>query len=299
MMLLGELAALGTSLCWSGGTILFSIAGRLIGSYNVNKLRILVAAFFLTTLLMLRFGTLFPTGFNQHVLIYLALSGIVGLSIGDTFYFRCLVILGPRQGSLMMSLAPVMTAFLAFLFIGERLSLMALAGIGVTLAGVSWVTTDRKNAAAIDNREGSKALGILMGIGGAAGQAGGLILAKQGMGADFDPMSATWIRMISAALAIWIVAVSRGETKATLSALRTRGAGYAIIGAAFLGPTIGVWLSLVAVQNTQAGIAATLMSLPPVLVIPLTMIIHKEHPTWRSVLGAIIAVIGVAMLFIE
>lgn len=298
-MVLGELAALGTSLCWSGGTILFSIAGRLIGSYNVNKLRILVAACFLTIILLLRFGTVFPTGLTQHVVIYLTLSGIVGLSIGDTFYFRCLVILGPRQGSLMMSLAPLMTALLAFIFLGEWLSLMAIAGIFVTLAGVSWVTTDRKNDTAVDNREGSKALGILMGVGGAAGQAGGLILAKHGMGTDFDPMSATWIRMISAAIAIWIVAVSRGETKTTLAALRTRGATYAIMGAAFLGPTIGVWLSLMAVQLTQAGIAATLMSLPPILVIPLTMIIHKERPTWRSVVGAVVAVIGVAMLFIE
>lgn len=298
-MVLGELAALGTSLCWSGGTILFSIAGRLIGSYNVNKLRILVAAVFLTIILLLRFGTVFPTGLSQHVVVYLALSGIVGLSIGDTFYFRCLVILGPRQGSLMMSLAPLMTAFLAFLFIGERLSLMAIAGIIVTLAGVSWVTTDKKNDSAVDNREGSKALGILMGVGGAAGQAGGLVLAKHGMGTDFDPMSATWIRMIFAAAAIWIVAVSRGEIRTTLAAFRTRHAAYALMGAAFLGPTIGVWLSLLAVQHTQAGIAATLMSLPPILVIPLTMIVHKERPTWRSVLGAVIAVIGVAMLFIE
>jgi len=299
MMFLGELAAMGTAFCWSGGSILFSMAGRRIGSYNVNKLRIPIAGIFLTTVLMIRFGTPFPTGINSHTLIYLIMSGIVGLAIGDTLYFRCLFILGPRRGSLMMSLAPVMTALIAFFLIGERLSLMAIGGIAVTLAGVSWVTTDKKDNIDIDQREGSKAFGVLMGVGGAFGQALGLVLAKEAMGKTFDPMSATLIRMIAATAAIWLVAGVRGEIRKTLKALADKRCLAALSGAAFLGPTIGVWLSLVAVKNTQAGIAATIMSTFPVVVIPLAMIVHKEKPSYRSVLGAIIAVAGVALLFIE
>jgi len=298
-MFLGELAAMGTSFCWAGGSLLFSMAGRRIGSYNVNKLRLPIAAVFLTTVLMIIYGNPFPSGINQHALIYLSLSGIVGLAIGDTFYFRCLVILGPRLGSLMMALAPVMTALIAFFMIDERLSLMAIAGIAVTLAGVGWVTTDKKDDGKLDRREGSKAFGVLMGVIGAFGQALGLVLAKEGMGQDFNPMSATLIRMITATIAIWIVASFRGEIVRTLKALADRRCLAALSGAAFLGPTIGVWLSLVAVQHTQAGIAATLMSTFPVVIIPLLMIVYKERPSYRSVLGAIIAVAGVAMLFIE
>ncbi len=299
MMFLGELAAMGTAFCWSGGSLLFSIAGRRIGSYNVNKLRIPIAAIFLTTVLLVRYGSPFPTGINQHALIYLSLSGIVGLAIGDTFYFRCLVILGPRQGSLMMSLAPVMTALIAFFMIDERLSFMAIVGILVTLAGVSWVTTDKKDKTVFDHREGSKAFGVLMGVGGAFGQALGLVLAKAGMGDSFNPMSATLIRMIAAGAAIWIVAAARKEIITTLKAMVDVKCMMTLSGAAFLGPTIGVWLSLVAVKNTQAGIAATLMSTFPVVIIPLAMIVHKEKPSFRSVLGAVIAVAGVALLFIE
>jgi drug/metabolite transporter (DMT)-like permease len=295
---LGEMAALGTACCWSGGTILFTIAGRRIGSYNVNKLRILIATVFLTALLLILYGDLFPTGVNRHALLYLGLSGIIGLSIGDTFYFRCLVILGPRVGSLMQSFAPVMTAIIAFFILGERLSLLAMAGIAVTLAGVSWVTTDKKETI-IDNREGSKTVGVLMGILGSLSQALGLVLAKEGMGATFNPISATFIRMVTAAAAIWLVASLRGEIISTMRSLRDRRCLLAMSGAAFLGPTIGVSLSLLAVQHTETGIAATLMSTVPVLVIPVTMIVHKERPTYRSVLGAIIAVAGVAMLVLE
>lgn len=295
---LGELAALGTSLCWAGGTILFALSGRLIGSYNVNKLRIPIAAAFLAVVLLAVHGSLFPSGYDQKALIYLTLSGIIGLAIGDTFYFRCLVILGPRLGSLMMALAPVMTALCAYFLIGERLGLMAIGGILVTLAGVAWVTTDRKDEN-IDRREGSKAFGILMGVGGAAGQALGLVLAKEGMGETFDPMSATLIRMITATIAIWLVAACRGEIISTIKSLTGKKAIYTVLGASFLGPTIGVWLSLVAVKYTEAGIAATLMSTFPVVVIPLAMVVHQERPTWRAVAGAIVAVAGVAMLFIE
>jgi drug/metabolite transporter (DMT)-like permease len=299
MMFLGEIAAMGTACCWAGGSILFAMAGRRIGSYNVNKLRIPIAAVFLAVFLFVLYGSPFPTGINRHALIYLSLSGIVGLSIGDTFYFRSLVILGPRRGSLMMTLVPVMTALIAYFMIDERLSLMAIAGIGVTLTGIAWVTTDKKDDGIMDHREGSKAFGVLMGIGGAFGQALGLVLAKEGMGDDFNPMSATLIRMIAAFIAIWIVAAIRGEVVRTLKALSDKRCLLALSGAAFLGPTIGVSLSLVAVKNTQAGIAATLMSTFPVVIIPLTMIIYKERPTYRAVLGAIIAVVGVAMLFIE
>ncbi len=298
MVFLGELAGMGTSFCWAGGSLLFSMAGRRIGSYNVNKLRIPIAAIFLTLFLMIGYRTPFPSGISSHAFIYLSLSGIIGLVIGDTFYFRCLVILGPRQGSLMMSLAPVMTALIAYIMLGEILSIMAIIGIFITLAGVSWVTTDKKNFD-IDSREGSKAFGVLMGIGGAFGQALGLVLAKEGMGETFNPMSATLIRMLTSAVAIWIIAAARREIIMTVKAMADLRCLATLSGAAFLGPTIGVWLSLVAVKNTQAGIAATLMSTFPVVIIPLTMIVHGDRPSYRGVLGAIVAVAGVAMLFIE
>lgn len=297
MMFLGELAALTTAFCWSGGTLLFTVAGRRIGSYNVNKLRIPIAAFFLAMLLLIGHGTLFPTGCDGRTVIFLTLSGLVGLVIGDTLYFRCLVILGPRHGALMGALAPPITALIAFIALGERLGLLAILGLFITLAGVIWVTTDRKDEH-IDNREGSKLIGVLMGVGGAAGQALGLILAKQGMGDSFDSLSATFIRMMSAAIIMWIIAILRGEIRGTLRHLTDRRAVYTLLGAAFVGPTIGVWMSLVAVKYTAVGIAATIMATYPVVVIPLTMLIHHERPSYRSVLGAIIAVIGVALLFI-
>lgn len=298
MIFLGELAALTTAFCWSAGTILFTAAGRRIGSYNVNKIRLPIAAIYLTILLLAIQGTLLPTGLTWRVVCYLSLSGFIGLVIGDNCYFRCLVILGPRRGALMQALAPPMTALAAFWFLDERLSLLAIVGIAITLTGITWVTTDRRDEK-IDAREGSKLIGIMMGICAAAGQAIGLVLAKEAMGATFNPLSATFIRMISAALFIWLIAAARGEVTATLRSLADRKARYALMGAALAGPTLGVWMSLVAVKHTAAGVAATIMSTFPVIVIPLTILIHHDRPTYRSIIGAVVAVIGVALLFID
>ena len=297
-MLTGELAALGTAFCWACGTLLFTFAGRLIGSYNVNKLRIPIAMIFLATLLLVQHGTLFPSGLNNRALIYLSASGIIGLTLGDTFYFRCLVILGSRLGALMMSLAPVMTALFAFILIGEHLSALALTGIAVTLSGVAWVATDKKENR-IDSREGSKPFGLLMGFLGASGQALGLVLAKEAMDGVFDATSATFIRMAAASVTIWIWAALRGESTRTLRQLKVPKALLSVSGAAFLGPTVGVTLSLVAVKYAQAGVAATIMSTFPIIVIPLAFYFNKERPTWRSIVGSIIAIAGVALLFLE
>ncbi len=289
---------MATAFCWASGTLMFTAAGRRIGSYNVNKLRIPIAALMVGGLLYLLNGSLFPTGGDTRTIILLVLSGIVGLVIGDSCYFRCLVILGPRQGALLGSLAPPITAVTAYLFLDERLGLLAIFGLIVTLAGVTWVTSDKKDER-LDNREGSKTVGIIMGVLGAAGQSFGLILAKEAMGETFNPLSATFIRMGASAIVIWLFASFRGEIKSTLMELTSKKALYPLLGASFMGPTIGVWMSMVAVKLTQAGIAATIMSTFPIIVIPLTMLIHKEKPTTRSVVGSIIAIIGVAMLFIE
>ncbi|MEZ5360633.1 MAG: DMT family transporter [Candidatus Zixiibacteriota bacterium] len=298
MELLGEMAALTTAFCWGGGTLLFAAAGRRIGSYNVNKLRIPMSAVFLGTLLLVMHGSFFPTGIDSRTTILLTLSGIIGLIIGDTCYFRCLVILGPRRGALLESLSPPITAIAAFFFLDERLGLLAILGLIITLAGVAWVTTDKKDDR-MDNREGSKAFGVLMGVFGAAGQSFGLIIAKEAMGDSFDPLSATFIRMVASSLGIWIIAAFRREIVTTMTHLTDKKALFTLMGAAFVGPTIGVWMSLVAVKHTHAGIAATIMSTFPIIVIPLTMIVHKEKPTMRSVVGAIVAIAGVALLFIE
>jgi hypothetical protein len=75
------------------------------------------------------------------------------------------------------------------------------------------------------------------------------------------------------------------------------GMGYATMGA-FFGPFIGVGMSLVAVKYAPVGVAATIMAIVPVLIIPFVIVLYRERISPRAILGAVLAVAGVALLFV-
>jgi drug/metabolite transporter (DMT)-like permease len=104
--------------------------------------------------------------------------------------------------------------------------------------------------------------------------------------------------MLVAAVVIWLITALSGKAATTIRQLKDSRARYAILAGAAFGPFVGVWLSLVAIQHARIGIASTLMSLTPVILIPLVWWIFKERITFQAVLGTIVAVGGVALLFL-
>jgi drug/metabolite transporter (DMT)-like permease len=67
---------------------------------------------------------------------------------------------------------------------------------------------------------------------------------------------------------------------------------------ALLGPLLGVSASLLAVQHTEIGLTNTLMALPPVIILPISYFVFKEKIGWQAVLGTVLAIVGVAILFL-
>ena len=296
---LGELAALTTSLCWSATASFFTIAGRRIGPRAVNRMRLALAVGFLAMTHWAIRGSLVPVGAEPSRWFWLSTSGVVGLVLGDAFLFQAFIWVGARIGMLMMSLAPIIAAILAMAFLGESLIPLQWLAIVITLAGVAMVVLDPRGPAPPVGEKPNFARGIVFGLGAAAGQAIGLILAKRGLEGDFDALSGNLIRMIAATGVIWFVAVLMGQAGDTL---RPTGAGrnawLPLLGGALTGPYIGVWLSLIAIQRTKVGIASTLMALPPVFLLPIGRLVFKESIGIQAVLGTLVAVSGVAMLFL-
>jgi len=64
------------------------------------------------------------------------------------------------------------------------------------------------------------------------------------------------------------------------------------------GPFLGVSFSLLAIQHTQAGVAASIMSIVPVLIIPPAIFFFHEKVNWKEIIGAVITVGGVAIFFL-
>ncbi|KYK27065.1 MAG: hypothetical protein AYK23_00480 [Candidatus Proteinoplasmatales archaeon SG8-5] len=302
--MIGETAAVLTATLWTFNSILFASAGRKIGSVSVNAFRIAIAVGLLTITHFILLGTFLPMASDEQW-FWIGLSGIIGLGIGDFALFAAFVIIGPRRSVLMMALSPIFAAMVAYLMLGEELSTWTGIGIAVTLTGVIVVILEREEASdekPISDR--TKVWGTSLGLIGAVGQGVGIVFAKQGMLLYPDPdniditLSATLIRMIAGALFVWIVVVFAGKLPQLRKALKNRRGMAETSAGAFIGPFIGVTLSMVAVLYTQAGVAQTLMSLMPVFIIPVIWVLFRQRTSWRGILGAIVAVVGVAILFL-
>lgn len=300
---IGELAALATAVLWSFTGILFTIAGRRVGSSVVNRMRLALAVLYLSLAHRVLTGQVWPVNAGQQPWFWLGLSGIVGLAIGDAFLYQSYLTIGPRRAAVVMTTVPVMSTVLAWLWFGEALTMIELLAIALTVAGVAWVVSERRSNggrilfAGDDNRR-TYMIGLLLALAGAAGQTLGLVLSKKGMEGGFPPLSATVIRMAAAAAAIWLVTVLGGRAPATLRALRDRRALAFIAAGALVGPFLGVWSSMIAVQVAPLGIASTLMSLSPVILIPLSHYIFGERITPRALVGTVAALVGTALIFL-
>ncbi len=297
MLYLGELAAIITSITYAVNSTLFTVAGRVVGSTVVNRVRLFAAFLFLTLAHWIFLGSLWPVGADWSRWFWLGLSGIIGLVLGDAFLFQAFVLVGPRLSMLMMSLAPIIAAITAWIFLGEILTFWQIGGIFTTLIGVGWVVLD-KNKNQTQKKE-NYLKGILFGLGGAAGQGLGVVLAKIGLGGSFSPISANFIRMVIAMVVIWAVTLFQREFLSTIKKVVINPkALWSIIGGAFSGPFLGVSLSLFALQHTSIGVASTLMALPPIFLLPVEYFYFKERMGWGAIAGTVIAMIGVGMLFL-
>ena len=300
---LGEFAALTTAIFWTITALAFESAGKKVGSLSVNIIRLTLAFFYLGIFSLITNGFFFPEGASAHNWIWLSVSGLIGFVLGDLFLFQAYVVIGARISMLIMSLAPPIAAVAGWLLMDETMSAKSIAGMVLTFVGISIAILARKPK---DNNE-NKTMhslhfkyplkGILLALGGAAGQGLGLVLSSYGI-EDYDPFAATQIRVITGMVGFIIVITYTGFWSRVKSAVMNVSAMKRIIIGALFGPFLGVSFSLLAVKYTTSGVASTIISIVPVLIIVPSVLFLKEKISWIEIVGAILAVGGVSLFFI-
>lgn len=294
--LTGQLAALGAAACWALTALIFEAAGRRIGALSLNLLRLTLALAAMLPTVWLTTGNPLPLAASPRSWLWLSVSGIAGFVVGDLCLIKALVEVGPRLSTLLMSLVPLLAALLGRLFLGERLPQLALLGIALTVGGIGMAVLAR-HPEVEEGRPRHNRKGIALGLGGAFGQACGLVLSKLGMGA-LNPFAATEIRLVAGVAGFSLLFVVLRWWPQVRQAVRDRRAmGFTALGA-FFGPYLGVSLSLVAVRAIPAGIAASLMATTPILVLPLIVWLRRERVGFGAVVGTLVAVGGVVLLFL-
>ena len=210
--------------------------------------------------------------------------------------------IGPRRNNILFSLAAPFTVILNIAVLQQIMSFIEITGcilvfIGVVIA-ITYGNTKNNNFHRWELIEGSIKIGILFGILAALCQAIGLIMMKPILDKGADPIASAAIRTTISALLLSFTYMSKSNLIGT-NINFTPDIIFKTIISGFLGMALGMSLLLIALQNGDAGIVATLSSTSPIMILFLLWILTKKIPSLGSWLGTIIAIIGTGLIFIN
>jgi drug/metabolite transporter (DMT)-like permease len=291
----GELFALLAAMMWGGASIFFTLSSREIGAGNLNRLRLVFAVVILSGIISATVGWGWTSEITRQEYALLALSGIIGLALGDRFYFSALKEMGPRLSTQVFALNPVTSTLFAWLFLGETLGFWPLLGIAVAVSGVIVVTSERRKT---EDGPHSSVRGVTFALIATACHSGAFVLAKHVMSYKIDSLTGSFIRMVAAMIAVWALAAVNGKLFSTWQSMSTLRRWKLVLAGSVMGPSIGVWVALIGITHAPVGIASTLMALTPLFVIPLVVVTQGEKVSRRAILGSLIAFGGVALIFV-
>ena len=305
MTYIGELISIGVAFSWTATALLSEFGSKRLGNLTLNVLRMALALVFSLVLFVVVTGSPLPAGASPEAAGWMLLSGLVGYVIGDFCMFQCYIIIGSRFGQLFMTLAPLAAALMAWVTLGQQMTLMSMVAMLVTLFGISISVLGRGQHHKVSLKLPLN--GVLFAVGAALCQGVGLVLSKIGMdhyelGAEMPewlvPFSANFYRCIAGVVGFAILHYFRDGMAPFYDALRDRKGLSVALATTIFGPFVGVGFSLMAVQYTAAGIASTLMAMTPIIIILPSYWLFHEKITLKAVLGAFISVIGVSLFFL-
>ncbi|RUO43435.1 DMT family transporter [Idiomarina aquatica] len=289
--MIGQFAALLAASFWAVATLLYHRAGSHFSPLQMNLVKGVIATplLFLVSLLL---GTSLQLSAG---VVILALSGVIGITIGDSCHFAALRRLGPWHAMLLEYLAPPLAAFMAWAFLSDRLSIIESTGAVVTLSGVLFVVTEK----APDNQPALSLSGMLFGSGAALCQATGLVMAFSVLQTEsLHAIDAAFVRLAagSVLLAV-IVGLSKRNAYAAIIRQFKSINPLPLLGAIVFGTFLAIWLQQVSIANINPGLTQTLLSTAPLFLIPISLL-KKQKITPRSVIGACISLGGIGILFL-
>jgi len=289
--ILGGVAALSSALAWAYGAILFRKLVEKVLPVGLTLIKSLIGIFYIGILLIFlrRETILWPDMLN------LALSGLVGIAIGDALFFKSLLYLGPRLAILLGCSGPVFTIVLAVLILKESVSGITGIGIVMVIVGVTWVLWEHENSTSGLH---GKAKGIFYALLSSICMSVGIILAKEGVSST-SALQATFIRLLSGILGLLFWGIITRQMGPWLLPLKDLKLLRSIFFSTFVVIFGGFWLFLVALKYTDASIATTLNSTTPLFILPLAAWVLRERISRRAIWGALLVVSGIALIFLR
>ena len=290
---IGEACSIGSALAWAGGVITYKRLGETLAPLQLNLLKNLVVLALLAPTLLLAPGLAAPS-LSLSAAALTLLSGMLGIGVADTLYFRALNALGAARVGVIGNLYSPFVIVLSFAFLGERLS--ALQGIGFVLvtAGVLLVTQSRaqKSVPRADARSG-----VLHGVGAIALMAVAIVMVKRVL--EGQPL--LWVvalRLLGGVLGLGALFLWRGQRLLPPAHAEPRLRWRMLLAGALFGQYVSMMLWLAGYKYTQASVAAILNESASIFIVLLAALFLGEGLTRRKIAGVACTMSGVACMLL-
>ncbi|MGY3688442.1 DMT family transporter [Vibrio coralliilyticus] len=292
----GEIAALSAAVVWALATWIYSQFSHHFSAMQLNIVKgVAASGMMLVVMPWIEMPTM---AISATHLAILAVSGIIGIAVGDSAYFASLKRIGANKTLLLESLAPPLSGVLALVALGSVLPLQSWLGVLLTTLAVTFVIFQPDASGEQTNWSG-----VGFGLLASVCQASGVVISHYALVAgDLPPLLGALIRLSVGVLAVAMV-IMLFEQK-PFSSMRkhlgqlTKSAFLWLLGAIFVGTFLALWLQQIALKHANPAIAQTLIATSPLFMLFIYML-KGEKVTAKSIIGTLAAVGGISLFFLR
>lgn len=292
---LGAFFAFMTAISWAVSSIIFESASKKSDSITVNVVRLMMGIIILGIITLFSKGMFLPFDSNFHNWTFLGISGIIGLFFGDMFLYESYVLIGARIAMIFLPLTPLIVGTFGSFILGETPTLLQALGMLVTCSGILLVVIEPKSNKKTDEKKISMR-GIVYIILAVSLEALGNVFTKLGA-KNYDPNSSTQIRMMCALFVFIFYLTFKKRWKFIGKAFIDKNLLYLLFSGTLVS-TIGIACLVSAFNRMNTGIASTISSISPIIIIPISIIVFKDKVKLKEIIGACISVSGIALFFL-
>jgi len=284
---IGEILALTSGLAWAVAVVLFRVSGRSIHPVGLNLGKnVLGLALIVPTLLLL--GEPLAPSVPARTTGLLLLSGVLGIAVSDTLFFNALNRLGASLTAIVDCFYSPFVIALSFVLLGERLSLVQLAGAALVVSAVLTVSKGGRSEK-LDPKD--LAAGIAYGISAMFFTALGIVMVKPVLG-QVSVYWATLVRVAGGTAAIALLVPALKNRGAVLRPLLDRRNWKALVPAAFFGSYLSLIMWTGGMKYAKASVAAVLNQLNTIFIVIIAAVFLRERLTGWKVLAVALAFLG-------
>lgn len=297
----GVMLSLATAVFWAISPMFWAAAGRRAGSFPVLLMRSLLAVSMLLAMLpfyLLVSGSI-PAAPSAKQILWLWVSGFTGMAVGDLFIYEAFVLLGPRRTTQAIVLAPVSSVLLAWVWLGEALTLRTMAGTTLVLAATSYAVVGGRRPADEESREPGRVspAGVFFAAAGAVCVGIGAVAGRRAFAAGpLDGFVATVVRVASAAAFLWLTPPAIRGAGRTLGLMRDPYLRSRILLGTINGPVVGMICYVYALKYVGAGLVSTVSSTSPLFILPIIAWRYRVRIGPDVIFAAVVACAGVALI---